>query len=87
MLAEVSSKKTRMFLIQVSCIGHGNQNFAFDARCALICGLSLARDPNLRPSFSQLTNALKTVQRLVAPSHQETQSPPVHQEISVNSTP
>nr|CAB3497006.1 unnamed protein product [Digitaria exilis]CAB3501955.1 unnamed protein product [Digitaria exilis] len=45
------------------------------------------KDPNLRPSFSQLTNALKTVQRLVAPSHQETQSPPVHQEISVNSTP
>ncbi|CAL4920870.1 unnamed protein product [Urochloa decumbens] len=45
------------------------------------------KDPNLRPSFSQLTSALKTVQRLVTPSHQETQSPPVHQEISVNSTP
>ncbi|KAG2543329.1 hypothetical protein PVAP13_9NG739700 [Panicum virgatum] len=45
------------------------------------------KDPNLRPSFSQLTSALKTVQRLVTPSQQETQSPPVHQEISVNSTP
>ncbi|KAK3148318.1 hypothetical protein QOZ80_3BG0293530 [Eleusine coracana subsp. coracana] len=45
------------------------------------------KDPNLRPSFAQLTSALKTVQRLVAASHQETQGPPVHQEISVNSTP
>ncbi|OEL38235.1 Serine/threonine-protein kinase EDR1 [Dichanthelium oligosanthes] len=45
------------------------------------------KDPNLRPSFQQLTSALKTVQRLVTPSHQEAQSPPVHQEISVNSTP
>ncbi|WVZ55541.1 hypothetical protein U9M48_006188 [Paspalum notatum var. saurae] len=44
------------------------------------------KDPNLRPSFAQLTSALKTVQRLVSPSHLETQSPPVHQEISVNST-
>ncbi|PWZ57720.1 Serine/threonine-protein kinase EDR1 [Zea mays] len=45
------------------------------------------KDPNLRPSFAQLTSALKTVQRLVTPSHQETQSPHVHQEISVNLTP
>ncbi|XP_062209954.1 serine/threonine-protein kinase EDR1-like isoform X2 [Phragmites australis] len=45
------------------------------------------KDPNLRPSFAQLTSALKTVQRLGSPSHQETQSPPVPQEISVNSTP
>ncbi|TVU48318.1 hypothetical protein EJB05_07951 [Eragrostis curvula] len=45
------------------------------------------KDPNLRPSFAQLTSALKTVQRLVIPSHQETQNPPVPQEISVNSTP
>lgn len=43
------------------------------------------KDPNLRPSFAQLTTALKTVQRLVTPSHLETQSQPVHQEISVNS--
>ncbi|XP_066400231.1 serine/threonine-protein kinase EDR1-like isoform X3 [Miscanthus floridulus] len=45
------------------------------------------KDPNLRPSFAQLTSALKTVQRLVTPSHQEAQSPHVHQEISVNLTP
>ncbi|KAL6649257.1 hypothetical protein ACP70R_013481 [Stipagrostis hirtigluma subsp. patula] len=45
------------------------------------------KDPNLRPSFAQLTSALKTVQRLVIPSHQEAQNPPVPQEISVNSTP
>lgn len=44
------------------------------------------KDPNLRPSFAQLTTALKTVQRLVAPSHPETQSPPVSQEIWVNSS-
>ncbi|KAL5217412.1 hypothetical protein ABZP36_018096 [Zizania latifolia] len=44
------------------------------------------KDPNLRPSFAQLTNALKTVQRLVTPSHQEAQSPPVPQEIWVNSS-
>ncbi|XP_020104386.1 serine/threonine-protein kinase EDR1 [Ananas comosus] len=44
-------------------------------------------DPSLRPSFEQLTTALKSLQRLVIPSHQETQSPPVPQEISVNSTP
>ncbi|XP_010917753.1 serine/threonine-protein kinase EDR1 [Elaeis guineensis] len=44
-------------------------------------------DPSLRPSFAQLTTALKSLQRLVIPSHQDTQSPPVAQEISVNSTP
>ncbi|XP_008813796.4 serine/threonine-protein kinase EDR1 isoform X2 [Phoenix dactylifera] len=44
-------------------------------------------DPSLRPSFAQLTTALKALQRLVIPSHQDTQSPPVSQEISVNSTP
>ncbi|BAF10949.1 serine/threonine-protein kinase EDR1 [Oryza sativa Japonica Group] len=44
------------------------------------------KDPNLRPSFAQLTSALKTVQRLVTPSHQESQSPPVPQEIWVNSS-
>uniref|UniRef100_A0ACD5WSL1 Uncharacterized protein n=1 Tax=Avena sativa TaxID=4498 RepID=A0ACD5WSL1_AVESA len=44
------------------------------------------KDPNLRPSFAQLTTALKTVQRLVGPSHPETQSPPVSQEIWVNSS-
>ncbi|KAE8816658.1 Serine/threonine-protein kinase CTR1 [Hordeum vulgare] len=44
------------------------------------------KDPNLRPSFAQLTTALKTVQRLVSPSPAETQSPPVPQEIWVNSS-
>ncbi|VAI09118.1 unnamed protein product [Triticum turgidum subsp. durum] len=44
------------------------------------------KDPNLRPSFAQLTTALKTVQRLVGPSPPETQSPPVPQEIWVNSS-
>ncbi|KAM3230616.1 hypothetical protein ACQJBY_061039 [Aegilops geniculata] len=43
------------------------------------------KDPNLRPSFAQLTTALKTVQRLVSPCP-ETQSPPVPQEIWVNSS-
>lgn len=53
----------------------------------LIFGLLISRDPNLRPSFAQLTTALKTVQRLVSPSPTETQGPPVPQEIWVNSTP
>ncbi|XP_037419748.1 serine/threonine-protein kinase EDR1-like [Triticum dicoccoides] len=44
------------------------------------------KDPNLRPSFAQLTTALKTVQRLVSPSPAETQSTPVPQEIWVNSS-
>ncbi|KAL2325434.1 hypothetical protein Fmac_024492 [Flemingia macrophylla] len=45
------------------------------------------QDPNLRPSFAQLTVALKPLQRLVIPSHQDQVAPPVPQEISVNSTP
>ncbi|URD89408.1 STYKc [Musa troglodytarum] len=44
-------------------------------------------DPSLRPSFAQLTTALRSLQRLVIPSHQETQSLPVPQEIPVNLTP
>ncbi|CAN6299330.1 unnamed protein product [Urochloa humidicola] len=44
------------------------------------------KDPNLRPSFGQLTSYLKTLQRLVVPSHQETPSPH-QQEIWVNRTP
>ncbi|KAJ7973436.1 MAP kinase kinase kinase-like protein [Quillaja saponaria] len=44
-------------------------------------------DPNLRPSFAQLAVALKPLQRLVIPSHQEQLSSPLPQEISVNSTP
>jgi hypothetical protein len=46
-----------------------------------------AREPNLRPSFTQLTTALKSLQRLVIPSSlQDAQSPPVSQEIFVNSS-
>ncbi|XP_061946108.1 serine/threonine-protein kinase EDR1-like isoform X4 [Populus nigra] len=44
-------------------------------------------DPNLRPSFAQLTVALKPLQRLVIPSHLDQPSPPLQQEIAVNSTP
>lgn len=44
-------------------------------------------DPNLRPSFAQLCVALKTLQRLVNPSHTGQQSSPITAEISVNSTP
>ncbi|XP_047071930.1 serine/threonine-protein kinase EDR1-like isoform X1 [Lolium rigidum] len=41
------------------------------------------KDPNLRPSFIQLTSYLKTLQRLVTPSHQETGSNHVPYEISL----
>ncbi|CAM0956990.1 unnamed protein product [Alopecurus aequalis] len=41
------------------------------------------KDPNLRPSFIQLTSYLKTLQRLVTPSHQETGSNYVPYEISL----
>ncbi|CAK7340893.1 unnamed protein product [Dovyalis caffra] len=44
-------------------------------------------DPNLRPSFAQLAVALKPLQRLAIPSHLDQPSPPLQQEISVNSTP
>ncbi|OMO96432.1 hypothetical protein COLO4_15253 [Corchorus olitorius] len=44
-------------------------------------------EPNLRPSFAELTVALKPLQRLVIPSNQDQSSPPLPQEISVNSTP
>ncbi|KAJ4956208.1 hypothetical protein NE237_012991 [Protea cynaroides] len=43
-------------------------------------------DPNLRPSFAQLTTALKPLQKLVVSSHPDQQSH-LPQEISVNSTP
>jgi Protein tyrosine and serine/threonine kinase len=65
--------------------------------CSYLCHLALimsffiesffAREPNLRPSFAQLTTALKSLQRLVIPpSLHDTQSPPVPQEIFVNSS-
>ncbi|XP_068634110.1 serine/threonine-protein kinase EDR1 isoform X2 [Aristolochia californica] len=45
-------------------------------------------DPNLRPSFAQLTTALKPLQQLVISNQPpDTQSPSLPQEISVNSTP
>ncbi|VFQ94402.1 unnamed protein product [Cuscuta campestris] len=44
-------------------------------------------DPNLRPSFAELTVALRPLQRLVIPSHVDQPSSPLTQQISVNSTP
>ncbi|XP_050220617.1 serine/threonine-protein kinase EDR1 [Mercurialis annua] len=44
-------------------------------------------DPNSRPSFAELTTALKPLQRLVIPAHLDLPSSPLQQEISVNSTP
>ncbi|KAE8695426.1 hypothetical protein F3Y22_tig00110713pilonHSYRG00006 [Hibiscus syriacus] len=44
-------------------------------------------DPSLRPSFAELTVALKPLQRLVIPLHQDQSSSHMPQEISVNSTP
>ncbi|XP_031249412.1 serine/threonine-protein kinase EDR1 [Pistacia vera] len=44
-------------------------------------------EPNLRPSFAQLTVALKPLQRLAIPAHMDQPSSPLPQEISVNSTP
>ncbi|XP_019197598.1 PREDICTED: serine/threonine-protein kinase EDR1 [Ipomoea nil] len=44
-------------------------------------------EPNLRPSFAQLTVALRPLQRLVIPSHVDQPSSALPQEISVNSTP
>ncbi|MED6120786.1 Serine/threonine-protein kinase edr1 [Stylosanthes scabra] len=44
------------------------------------------QDPNLRPSFAQLTAALKPLQRLVIPSQQDHVAFPI-QDFSENSTP
>ncbi|XP_050380166.1 serine/threonine-protein kinase EDR1 [Argentina anserina] len=44
-------------------------------------------EPNLRPSFSELTVALKPLQRLVTPSNMDQPSSPLRQGISVNSIP
>ncbi|KAE8702652.1 Serine/threonine-protein kinase EDR1 [Hibiscus syriacus] len=44
-------------------------------------------DPNLRPSFAELTVAIKPLQRFVIPPHQDQSSSPLTQDISVNSTP
>ncbi|PIA44945.1 hypothetical protein AQUCO_01700489v1 [Aquilegia coerulea] len=44
-------------------------------------------DPNLRPSFSQLTAALQSLQRLVIPSNQDHDSLPLSPEISMTFIP
>lgn len=44
-------------------------------------------DPNMRPSFAQLCVALKSLQRLVIPSHVGQQSSLMTAEVSVNSSP
>ncbi|KAF3454366.1 hypothetical protein FNV43_RR04813 [Rhamnella rubrinervis] len=44
-------------------------------------------EPNLRPSFAQLTVALKSLQRLAVPSNLDQPNSPLPQEISVNTTP
>ncbi|KHG02270.1 Serine/threonine-protein kinase CTR1 [Gossypium arboreum] len=44
-------------------------------------------DPSLRPSFAELTVALRSLQRLVIPSHQDQSNLPMSQQIPVNSTP
>lgn len=44
-------------------------------------------EPSLRPSFAQLTTALKSLQRLLIPTHQESQTTPLSLEIPVSTTP
>ncbi|PRQ41959.1 putative protein kinase TKL-CTR1-DRK-2 family [Rosa chinensis] len=44
-------------------------------------------EPNSRPSFSELTVALKPLQRLVTPPNMDQPNSPLRQGISVNSTP
>lgn len=76
MLADVSCRKFRtvayFLLVESSLIG---------------CSFFPVSDPNLRPSFSELTVALKPLQRLVIPSNLDHPSSHLRQEISVNSTP
>ncbi|MFQ6627447.1 hypothetical protein Gotur_004995, partial [Gossypium turneri] len=38
-------------------------------------------DPSLRPSFAELTVALRSLQRLVIPSHQDQSNLPMSQQI------
>ncbi|OIW17521.1 hypothetical protein TanjilG_22633 [Lupinus angustifolius] len=58
-----------------------------DPLVARIIWECLQQDPNLRPSFAQLTVALKPLQRLVFSSHQDHLVSPMSQEVSVNSIP
>ena len=56
-------------------------------RVFFVSGDLITSDPNLRPSFSELTVALKPLQRLVTPSNMDQPSSPLQQGISVNSIP
>ncbi|KAA8536949.1 hypothetical protein F0562_029427 [Nyssa sinensis] len=70
----------------VGAVGFQNRRLEIpkdvDPKVARIIWECWQTDPNLRPSFAQLTAALKPLQRLVIPSHFEQQSPPLPQEIS-----
>ncbi|PON73922.1 Mitogen-activated protein kinase kinase kinase [Parasponia andersonii] len=58
-----------------------------DPKVARIIWECWQTEPNLRPSFAQLTVALNPLQRLVVPSNLDQPTSPIPQEISVNSTP
>ncbi|EXC10340.1 Serine/threonine-protein kinase [Morus notabilis] len=58
-----------------------------DPKVARIIWECWQTEPNLRPSFLQLTVALKPLQRLVVPSNLDQSSSSSPREISVNSTP
>ena len=58
-----------------------------NSKSSLIYYPVVSSDPSLRPSFAELAVALRPLQRLVIPSHQDQSSSPLPQEILVNSTP
>ncbi|XP_042386948.1 serine/threonine-protein kinase EDR1-like isoform X1 [Zingiber officinale] len=75
----------------VGAVGFQNQRLEIpkevDPLVARIIWECWQMDPSLRPSFAQLTTVLKSLQRLIVPSHQELQNPPMPQKIPVNSIP
>ncbi|KAK8589390.1 hypothetical protein V6N13_088240 [Hibiscus sabdariffa] len=75
----------------VGAVGFQNQRLdipkELDPLVARLIWQCWQTDPSLRPSFADLTVALKPLQRLVIPLHQDQSSSPMPQEISVNSTP
>ncbi|XP_074587555.1 serine/threonine-protein kinase EDR1-like [Curcuma longa] len=75
----------------VGAVGFQNQRLEIpkevDPLVARIIWECWQMDPSLRPSFAQLTTAMKSLQRLIVPSPQGSQNPPTPQQISVNSTP
>ncbi|EEF49716.1 map3k delta-1 protein kinase, putative [Ricinus communis] len=75
----------------VGAVGFQNRRLEIpkdiDPKVAMIIWQCWQSDPNARPSFAELTTALKPLQRLVIPSHLDQPSSPLQQEISVNSTP